>query len=276
MSIHINATCQVAKSFSVKREKQADDSETVVAHLKVGEIMLDRDQLDELCAQPIGWSAGALFDEFGAPRAHLSLVLTPRGKVTLSGVVDGGKKPADPRLKLKDADVGSIMLDLTKLGAMLSCQLSWAAAGDEVDDIADMLGKTCNIVAVLEDGGQGDLLDSAVRNIGRLAQQDGIESVELQVGGKTIATFGKKPNFPVIRELGKIKKTAEVLLAMQQGYTLMQYGEHSYRLERCVGGAIERRECWLQAARGAIKRGLTGIAEQDSEYGQWQWKEQAA
>ena len=157
MSIKLSATCDVAKSFAVKREKQADDTETVVAHLKISDVLVDRDQLDELCAQPIGWSQAALFDEFGAPLLHATLELH-RVEWRLSGVIRGGDTKASPRLTLKDADVTALTLELTKHGALMACALSWQAAGDEVDDVADLLGKTCAIECVLTDGGQGDLL----------------------------------------------------------------------------------------------------------------------
>lgn len=155
--IRLKSTCEVAKSFAVKREKAPDDTEVVVAHLRIAEVMIGRDELDELCGQPVGWSTDALFDEFGAPRAHLSLTLH-RSEWSASGVISGGSKPADPRLRLKDAELGSLSLDLTKLGALLACQLSWVAAGDEVDDIADMLGQVCACEVVVSDGGQADML----------------------------------------------------------------------------------------------------------------------
>ena len=157
MSIKLSATCDVAKSFAVKREKQADDTETVVAHLKISDVLVDRDQLDELCAQPIGWSQAALFDEYGAPLLHATLELH-RVEWRLSGVIRGGDTKASPRLTLKDADVTALTLELTKHGALMACALSWQAAGDEVDDVADLLGKTCAIECVLTDGGQADLL----------------------------------------------------------------------------------------------------------------------
>ncbi len=182
MTIDINATCEVAKSFSVKREKRDDDTEAVIAHLKIAELLLDRDQVDEIVGLPIGWSSQSLFDEFGAPLVNMALVLG-RKDLTLSGVIRGGKDDeSGPRLTLRDAEVSGITLDLTKLGALLSCGLAWEAAGDEVDDIADMLGKLCAIEAQLSDGGQGDLLRSAAANL------RSITSVEFQDGdGNTLA-----------------------------------------------------------------------------------------
>ena len=160
MVIHISATCEVAKSFSVKREKRDDDTEAVIAHLKVADVMLDREQIDEVVGLPIGWSQSALFDDQGAPYQPLTLGV-PRKDLTLTGVIKGSGKPAAPSLTLRDAEVSGITLDLTTLGALLSCGLAWEADGDVVDDIADLLGKLCAIEVVIEDGGQGDLLRPA-------------------------------------------------------------------------------------------------------------------
>ena len=157
MTIHLKSTAQVAKTFAIKREKAPDDSEVVIAHLKISDVLIDRDQLVVLCAQPIGWSQTALFDELGAPLLHATLELH-RVEWRLSGVIRGGDTKASPRLTLKGADVTALTLELTKHGALMACALSWQAAGDEVDDVADLLGKTCAIECVLTDGGQGDLL----------------------------------------------------------------------------------------------------------------------
>ena len=160
MPIQISATCEVAKSFSVKREKGEDDTEAVIAHLKLADVMLDRDQIDEIVGLPIGWSQSALFDAQGAPYRPLTLGV-PRKDLTLAGVIKGGGKPAAPSLTLRDAEMSGITLDLTTLGALLSCGLAWEADGDVVDDIADLLGHLCSIEVVIEDGGQGDMLRPA-------------------------------------------------------------------------------------------------------------------
>lgn len=157
MTIEIEATCEVAKSFSVKREKRDDGTEIVVAHLKVADVMLDRDQIDEIVGLPIGWSQSALFDDQGAPYRRFTIGV-PRTDLAATGVIRGGRDDDGPSLTLRDAELSAITLDLTTLGALLSCGLAWRAAGDEVDDIADLLGKLCAIRVVLTDGGQGDLL----------------------------------------------------------------------------------------------------------------------
>jgi hypothetical protein len=249
VSIHINATATLAKTFSVKREKQADDSENVVAHLKIADVAIDRDQIDVLCGQPVGWSTGALFDELGAPRARLSLSLVPRARLTLSGVIDGGKKPHDPQLKLKEADVDAIVIDLTNLGALLCCQLSWTADGDEVNDVADMLGKVCNINVTLQDGAQGDLLAP----LKRLAQQDGIDSIKLvDVAGKTVAEFRpKRAGMPV-------SSASEAMKLLDNGWKLKDDGGglDGTNFELISPDGKTSRGIWINAARSCLKRGL--------------------
>lgn len=184
MTVHLKTVATLAKSFAVKREKTGEDTESVVAHLKFSECVIDRDQLDEICGQPIGWSQGSLFDEFGAPRARVTLSLNV-SHWSATGLIRGGDKPASPSLRIKDAELDSIALELAPHGALLSAQLSWAAAGDEVDDIADMLGMIVMFDLVLSNGGQGDLLGKMLGA--------GIDSVEVRDGdGKLIAKRTKK------------------------------------------------------------------------------------
>lgn len=52
MTINIHSTCLVAKSFSVKREKQSDESEKIVAHLKITDALVDREQLERGGVRP--------------------------------------------------------------------------------------------------------------------------------------------------------------------------------------------------------------------------------
>lgn len=273
--IHLKSTCQVAKTFSVKREKLPDESENVVAHLKIGEVLVSRDELDKICGQPVGWSSSALFCELGAPLAHLTLTLH-RVEWKASGVISGGEKSTDPKLRLKDAEVASLTLELTKLGALLACQLSWVAAGDEVDDIADMLGQLCTLDLVLSDGGQKDLLkdgvQAAANSIRELAQQDGIESVELQIGGKTIAKFGKDSEPPP--RSNRISSFNEAMRLLESGYHL-RGASPDYWLEKPDGS--DRRSLWLNAAKSCLKAGdLEPIGDGDTdEVGRWKHRSAA-
>jgi hypothetical protein len=265
--IHLKTTCEVAKAFQVKREKQADDSEVVIAHLKIAEVMISRDELDEICAQPIGWSAGALFDDFGAPRAHVTLTLH-RAEWSASGVISGGEKSSDPKLRLKDAEIGSLTLDLTKLGALLACQLSWIAAGDEVDDIADMLGKLCAVDLVVTDGGQGDMLKPAAGVLAAVQRlQDGADrhgtTMTISSGaGDEIATIAPKA--------GRITGFNAVMRKLEEGFHL-RGADPDYWIERPDG--TERQGVWLNAAKSVLKRGLEPIGDGDTdEVGRWKWR----
>lgn len=271
MSIHLQTTCRVAKSFAVKREKQADDSEIVVAHLKISELLIDRDQIDELLRQPIGWSTRSLFDEFGAPLARLTLTLGGSPALSFTGSIDGGKKSSDPKLRLNTASIDGVTLELTKLGALLAFQLSWTAAGDEVDDIADMLGLTCNVVAVIEDGGQKDLLAP----LQSLADKHG-HSMTIEADGKTLLEITPKGGEDLDRppfELGlSISSASEVMAKLQKGWSLCG-ASPEYWLEnptRTGGHGV-----WLNAAKSVLKRGLEPVADdsQGDTYGRWIWKD---
>lgn len=161
MTIHLQTVATIGKTFSVKRETDDDDADIVIARLKLTEVFVDRDAIDEILAQPIGWSSTALFHDQGEPRAKMTLTVH-RMEWQATGTIAGGMATmSDPRLKIKDADVEALTLELTKLGAVMSCTLSWTAAGDEVDDIGDMLGKVCTFDAVLTDSGQSDLFVKA-------------------------------------------------------------------------------------------------------------------
>jgi hypothetical protein len=272
--IHLKSTATLAKSFSVKREKGDDDSEGVVAHLKIADCLVDRDQLDELLGLPVGWSTGALYDDFGAPLSRLTLSVARR-ELLFTGVLRDGSELSAARLKLKDAEISGITLELTKLGALLACQLSWVAAGDEVDDIADMLGAICALDAVVSDGGQKDLLKDGVQaaadSIRKLAQQDGIESVELQIGGKTIAKFGKDSEPPP--RSNRISSFNQVMRLIESGYHL-RGADPDYWVERPDGS--ERQGVWLNAARACLKQGLEPIGDGDTdEVGRWKLRSAA-
>lgn len=265
--IRLNSTCEVARSFSVKSEKAPDDTEVVVAHLRIAEVMIGRDELDELCGQPFGWSTDALFDEFGAPLAHLTLTLH-RSEWSASGVIRGGDKSTDPRLTLKDAELSSVTLELAPLGALLACQLSWVAAGDEVDDIADMLGKLCGVDLVLTDGGQQDMLRS-----GRP-----LTPGEIMAHNTKFITEHLRDDRPDPPPRSHRISSADKVMKMLQkdGYHL-RGAEPDYWLEH-PGRPQDKHGIWLNAAKSVLKRGLEPIGDDQAgdEVGRWRWKEKAA
>lgn len=263
MTIHLNSTCRLAKAFSVKREKQEDDTERVIAHLKIGETFIDRDQVDELLRQPIGWSSAALFDELGAPRARLTLSMGGVHPLTFVGVIRGEDTKNGPKLTLKEAAIDGVALELTKLGALLSCQLSWQAAGDEIDDISEMLGSTCAIVGTIEDGGQADLLAP----LQRLANRDGT-TMTISTGGVEIAKIEPKTG-------QTISSASETMKLLQKGWVLIEHGidGHGFDLESPDGKT--RRHVWNNAANSCLKRGLVSTGNNVDGF-RHTWQERAA
>ncbi len=157
MTIQLRTVGTLSKGLAVKREQRDNHTEIVVCTIGIADAFVDRDQLDELLSLPIGWSTGALFDESGAPLAPMTLE-PHRGDWTASGVINGGERPGAGGIKLGMAEVSALTLTLTALGALASCKLTWDAHGDEVEDLTGLLGRECNLVLVLTDGGQGDLL----------------------------------------------------------------------------------------------------------------------
>jgi hypothetical protein len=156
--IEIESVATLAKSFSVKREKDGDDAEHVIAHLKFSETFVSRDTIDEICGQAIGWSTMALFDEQGAPLFRCDISL-PSAEWSCTATISG--PDGRPSLKVAQATLDSAVLTPTTLGAVLAGQLSWVAKGDEVEDVTDMLGAVVTFHATLNGSGQVDAFKDA-------------------------------------------------------------------------------------------------------------------
>lgn len=171
--IEIKTFAQLAKSLSVKREKDADDDSIVACHLKFQDLFVDRDVFDELCRQPIGWHE-PFFDEQGAPVAALEISLPGRAWSVTGSINAGPNRPE--RLNLLEATLSKVTLTLTKLGVLVGGAISWKARGDEVEDLADFLGTLAAVEWRITDGDQRDLLGgvrAAVGNLQRMADRDG-------------------------------------------------------------------------------------------------------
>lgn len=96
---------KVGKGLTVKREKQADDTEVVVAHLKFAGMDIDRDAISRLCGRALGWSDAAFFDSYGAPVIRGSLSL-PDLALTVTGLIRGNSQ--ETSLSLMQADLFGI------------------------------------------------------------------------------------------------------------------------------------------------------------------------
>lgn len=188
--IEINSFAKLAKSLSVKREKDADDDTVVACHLKFSELFVERDVFDELCRQPIGWHQ-AFYDELGAPVADLAVALPGRAW-SVTGKITAGPNRHE-QLKLLQASLSKVSLELTKLGVLVGGSISWKARGDEVEDLTGLLGGLVAVEWRLSDGGQQDLLATNpatefCQSMQRQADRDGTTTT-LQMNGEVIAKF---------------------------------------------------------------------------------------
>lgn len=156
--IHIASFAELGKALSVKRDKSEDDIQILTAKITVARLFINRETIDELLPMPIGWAARTLFDDQGAPLFKASLDLG-KAEWTVSGQLSGSDDQT--ALSLSDGTLHGVALTLDKFGAFLSGSVSWAAAGDEVEDLADLLGRDVRAVLTLTDGGQADLFKAA-------------------------------------------------------------------------------------------------------------------
>lgn len=153
----IEATAEIGKSISVKVEK-SDDDEVTRCHLKIKDLLVNRETADLL----IGWQPGradlALYDETGEPRAYFGIALSREYEI--GGSIAGNAETRE-KLVLSSAVLKGVQLDLCPLGAKLSGELVWGAAGDEVSDIEPLLGKLCVVRLVVRGQQQIDLFQGA-------------------------------------------------------------------------------------------------------------------
>lgn len=149
----ISSVATVGKSLAIKREKDEDEGERVVAHLKFTDCFVSREEVDALCGQPEGWSRRSLFDELGAPIAKLEIAILKRDLTASVKLSDQGTE-----MHVAGGKLTGMALLLNKSGALLSGELSWLVAGDEVSDVETILGQIVRADLNLTDGEQGDLL----------------------------------------------------------------------------------------------------------------------
>lgn len=152
--IKLETICNVSKSLTAKATKDESGAPTTIAQMKFSDLQVDRDTVDELLGEPVGWCRGALYDEQGAPRKRYGITVYGRS-LRVSGVITGPK--AQPTLSLLQAELSDAYLTLIPLGAMLEGKLTWSARGDEVEDVSDLLGRTCTARWEITDGDQADM-----------------------------------------------------------------------------------------------------------------------
>jgi hypothetical protein len=73
--------------------------------------------------------------------------------------------------------LSEISAGLVTLGGAIEGKLVWATRGDEGEDVAEMLGKTCRIEWHVVDGEQADLFRTSGQAIAREATRKVVEGL---------------------------------------------------------------------------------------------------
>lgn len=184
MSIEIDSVCAIAKGMAVKREKQPDKTEATIAHLAFSHCMVTRETIDQLLGLPIGWSQRALFDDLGAPYVRMTLGIEDIA-FEINGTIRGNKNKGE-FMRFAQGTLASISIELRDKGALVSGEITWKVAGDEVSDVEPVLAQTVACHFVLLDPRQADMLVEAAQSAERLkamAKADGA-SISIVSGGK--------------------------------------------------------------------------------------------
>jgi hypothetical protein len=146
MNTRIDSVAIVGKSITVKVEKDEKKDEHRICHLKVERIQIDRATIDAILGRVEGWASRCLFDEAGSPVAWLTLSLDGAA-FDFTGSISGNENTGE-RLSLgANCRISNVTLELRSFGALLSGELSWPAAGDELSDVDPLLGKVCAVRA---------------------------------------------------------------------------------------------------------------------------------
>ena len=152
--IKIDTICNVAKTFTAKADTDESGAPTTTAKVKFSDLQVSIETVDELLGEAIGWGRGTLYDSQGAPRKRYGITVYGRS-LRVSGGISGPK--GKPTLTLLQAELSDVYLTLIPLGAMVEGTLTWGARGDEVEDVAELLGRTCSAIWEVTDGEQADL-----------------------------------------------------------------------------------------------------------------------
>jgi len=82
-------------------------------------------------------------------------------------------------LVLLQAELEEVWLQLMPSGALAEGTLTWAARGDEIEDVSEILGTVVRAVWEITDGGQDDMFDPQAPGAARATQatQDILEKL---------------------------------------------------------------------------------------------------
>lgn len=159
MHVTLNTVGKLGKSLTIKREKQDDDTELVIANLKITNIIITREEMDELLRMPIGWSQQALYSEQGDPFINVSIT-AHKFEGTVTGKIKG-PADTDEGIVLKQAEWNGATFDLRRNSALLSGEISWKVEGDEASEIEPLIGRDCLLAFLIQDAQQKDMFRAA-------------------------------------------------------------------------------------------------------------------
>lgn len=131
----------IGKSITAKRKKIGDSDKTI-CEIKV-QMTVNRRQFEQLAGLPEGW-CNNFYAEEGLPIAAMSLLMTKR-ELEVSGQLSRGEEDFEAVLEVNKATASDMRFVPEPNTAIFICKLSWVAAGDEVDDVKDLLGSFCSV-----------------------------------------------------------------------------------------------------------------------------------
>jgi hypothetical protein len=157
MNVRISTACKVGKKMQTSRDKVGDSGDEVVnCTITVKGLRVSCDHMDELAGLPIGASR-SLYNQINEPFQHMSFLLPKRELYAVGSIEHKRESGATiAKLDLPRAIAHSLRFTLftpDDLGptAILSFSLLWVAAGDEVDDVRDLLTHQCHAIFAFQE-----------------------------------------------------------------------------------------------------------------------------
>ena len=155
--IKIDTVCDLSANFNAKSKKDKDGVPATIGKITFTDLQIDRDVIAALVCMPLDWVLRSFYDEQGAPTRRFFLGVRDR-RWRVSGGLNG-PKPGQA-LVLLQADLEKVELDLVPNGALMSGRLTWAARGDEVEDLSGLLNTKVRALWEITDAEQTDMFDA--------------------------------------------------------------------------------------------------------------------
>ena len=155
--IKLDTVCELAATFAAKAKKDKEGTPATIGKITFTDLQIDRDVIAYLVGMPLDWVMRSFYDDLGAPTRRFFLGVRDREWRVSGGL--NGPKPGQA-LVLLQADLEKVELDLIPNGALMCGQLTWAARGDEVEDLSAILGTTVRACWEITDAEQSDMFDA--------------------------------------------------------------------------------------------------------------------